>query len=50
MSSHSFLQSGLGSQVVHHTVLPEHAPFFSKPKKPWHKKIHHISSQSAGIT
>jgi len=38
----------LGSQVVHHTVLPEHAPFFSKPEKPWPKEIDHII-KSSGI-
>ncbi|HUV77611.1 MAG TPA: DEAD/DEAH box helicase [Desulfobacterales bacterium] len=38
----------LGSQVVHHTVLPELPPFFSKPEKPWPKEIDHII-KSAGI-
>ena len=46
---HSLISSKrLGNQVVHHTVLPEQPPFFSKPGKPWPKEIDHIIT-SAGI-
>lgn len=38
----------LGSQVVHHTVLPAHPACFSKPEKPWPQKINDII-QSAGV-
>lgn len=38
----------LGDQVVHHMMIPDHAPVLSKPKKPWPKQIKTMI-QSAGI-
>lgn len=38
----------LGSQVVHHTVLPEQAPIFRKPDKAWSENILNII-KSTGI-
>ena len=32
----------LGDQVVHHMVIPDHAPVLSKPEKPWPKQINTI--------
>jgi len=38
----------LGSQVVHHTVLPDNPPCLSKPEKPWPEEIYNIM-ESAGV-
>jgi len=46
---HSLIASKrLGDQVVHHMVIPDHAPTLSKPGKPWPEKIKTII-KSAGI-
>jgi len=38
----------LGTQVVHHTVLPERPPNLKNPARPWSGTVRHII-QSAGI-
>ncbi|MBU0986079.1 MAG: DEAD/DEAH box helicase [Proteobacteria bacterium] len=38
----------LGDQVVHHSRLPEHAPYLQKTKKPWPDAMQKVI-QSAGI-
>jgi DEAD/DEAH box helicase domain-containing protein len=38
----------LGSQVVHHTVLPNSSPCLAKPEKPWPEEVYNIM-ESAGV-
>ncbi|MCK5194487.1 MAG: DEAD/DEAH box helicase, partial [Desulfobulbaceae bacterium] len=38
----------LGSQVVHHTVLPDNSPCLAKPEKPWPEEVYNIM-ESAGV-
>lgn len=38
----------LGSQVEHHTILPDSTPCLAKPEKPWPKEIYNIM-ESAGV-
>lgn len=38
----------LGNQVVHHTILPDRSPAWSKPDQPFPKEINHIT-RSVGI-
>ena len=38
----------LGSQVVHHTVLPDSSPCLAKPEKPWPEEVYNIM-ESAGV-
>jgi DEAD/DEAH box helicase domain-containing protein len=38
----------LGTQVEHHTILPDNSPCLAKPEKPWPEEVYNIM-ESAGV-